>query len=87
MLLLIQIDLLHIVDVKAIGLLTFMEHGVGIPHDEHKVSIKKVQEKICQTLRTFTFCTTNDVSSSQASVGPSSLAYKYLHLFTFNICI
>jgi hypothetical protein len=84
--LLMQIDL-HTLDVEATGLLTFIEHGVGIPHDEHKASIKKVREKIHQTLCAFTCCTTNDVSSSQVSAGASSRAYKYLHLFTFNICI
>jgi hypothetical protein len=53
-------DLLpHIVDAEATGLLTLMERRLCIPHDEYKVSLRKIHEKICQALRAFTCCTSD----------------------------
>jgi hypothetical protein len=51
---------LHTMDVEATGLLTLMEHGIHIPHDEQKASVRKVQEKMHKVLHALTYYTTDD---------------------------
>jgi hypothetical protein len=69
---------LHITDVEISRLLMLMERGVHISNVEQKARIKKGLGEDMSHVTRFTCCT---------SIGPSSSNCKYLHMFTFNVCV